>query len=328
MITMLLLFIGSLLFLPLQASQTLHKEIDQKELHGKSIEWEQTGLTPFNELIVSWDAQRPKHGYYLIKVSLLTDNKWSPWLNYAYWGSSHQYTFNCHPRNSSCKTYQDVAGPLGRKKATGFKIRVDCSESSLLKNIRTLHASFTNIQEHKVSFDLAPHYSINLNVKGLSQVTLPDERHMRLCSPTSTTAVINYLSPGIHLSALTFADHVKDSAFDIYGNWLLNTAEASNLLGPSWHSYVARLNNFDQIMESLSRGFPVVVSIKGPLTGSASPYSSGHLIVVKGYEAEKQQVLCMDPAFPTDQSTLVSYSLKDFLVAWNRRKGIAYLFYR
>ena len=142
-------------------------------------------------------------------------------------------------------------------------------------------------------------------------MALSDERSKRLCSPTSTTAVIRFLSQSSLPSPLSFADSVVDTAFDIYGNWILNTAQASHLLKKPWTCCVVRLTSFDQVIRQLQKGYPVVVSVKGPLNGGATPYESGHLLVIKGYDSEKQEVFCMDPAFPTDELTLVSYDLND-----------------
>lgn len=106
----------------------------------------------------------------------------------------------------------------------------------------------------------------------------------------------------------------------------LNTAQASHKLGNPWNCFVARFTNFNQIVDQLRKGYPVVVSVKGPLKGSALPYESRHLLVVKGYDSKKQEVFCMDPAFSANELTHVTYALDDFLVAWGRRKGIAYVF--
>ena len=68
------------------------------------------------------------------------------------------------------------------------------------------------------------------------------------------------------------------------------------------------------------------VSQERPLQGSALPYTQGHLMVVIGFDAVNERVLCMDPAFPTNKETLTSYPLQDFIVAWSRRGFIAYIF--
>jgi hypothetical protein len=77
---------------------------------------------------------------------------------------------------------------------------------------------------------------------------------------------------------------------------------------------------------SLKQGRPVVVSLKGSLPGTLLPYTSGHLIVIKGYDAATQHFLCMDPAFPSDEQTDVAYPWQALMQAWENRHYLAYLF--
>jgi hypothetical protein len=315
----------TILFSQTYANELMHRSLLENEKENNTFVWEETQLKPFDELIVSWDAERPLKGSYLIQVSLFT-SKWSPWLDYAFWGAHDQYTFKEHLSELGIQVYQDAIEVLQDKKANGFRIRIMANEKASLDGFRTLHTSSIDRKIHTVNFIPSKNVSVNLKVNGLSQIALSDERHLRLCSPTSTTAVINFLSGTSDISPIEFANSIVDSAFDIYGNWILNTAQASHVLGNSWHCFVARLTTFNQIVDQLMKGYPVVVSIKGPLRGGALPYESGHLIVVTGYDSESQEVFCMDPAFSTDDLTHVKYSLNDFLTAWNRRQGIAYLF--
>lgn len=282
--------------------------------------WEENRLSPFDELIVSWSAARPQKGHYAIAVSLLT-NEWSPWLDYAHWGSAGQFTFS--QGNGACQTFQDIIDVLNGEKATGFKVRIKAEAGATLEHFRMVHSSLSNSKEHTISQGKGLFDEIHLKVPGLSQMRIPHERHRSFCSPTSMTSVINYLCPALQLSPLSFAEHVKDTAFDIYGNWIFNTAQASHLLGADWNCFAARLTSFDQILEQLQKGYPVIVSVKGPLEGSAEHYESGHLMVIIGYNG--QMVHCMDPAFSSNEQTHVSYALEDFLSAWSRRRGLAYL---
>lgn len=151
---------------------------------------------------------------------------------------------------------------------------------------------------------------------------------MDLCSPTSTAAVTRYLSKNAEVDPIAFAQNAWDGEFDIFGHWGFSVAEAVASLGPSWNGWVERLSGFQSIYTKLKEGLPVIVSVRGPLQGSALPYAKGHLIAVIGYDAALQRVHCMDPAFPSDQETKVSYSLLDFLKAWERRGNIAYVFER
>jgi hypothetical protein len=105
---------------------------------------------------------------------------------------------------------------------------------------------------------------------------------------------------------------VHDQTFDIYGNWVFNTAATEKFR-------VTRLASFEELYTHL----PAVVSVQGPLEGAPLPYLSGHLLVVRGWEAGR--VLVMDPAFPTHEETLTSYPIESFLAAWDRRRRLAYI---
>ena len=162
-------------------------------------------------------------------------------------------------------------------------------------------------------------------MKGLSQMTLDHPRSRDLCSPTSTTAVVSYLSKK-QIDPIVFAERAKDHASDIFGNWVLNVAESWHYLGPTWDAWVQKLSGFPELYEKLVLGTPVIVSVRGPLAGSAQPYAKGHLLVVTGFDPGLQMVHCMDPAFSTDEKTDARYPLNDFLAAWGRRGNLAYIF--
>lgn len=309
------------------SSELFHHPLNADEKRLPSYIWERKTAAPFDELIVSWNAQRPQTGAYLIQLSVFTQD-WSPWLDYAWWSSSDQRTYKQQHEGFNVRTFQDALECLNEAQATGFRIRIEVQDMKNLNGMLAWHACTTDLKNHHVDcsksfFNTA---TVELPIPKISQMALPDKRNIRLCSPTSTTAVVKYLSQSALLQPVTFANTVKDTFFDIYGNWILNTAQASHHLGPHWQCYVARLTSFDQILDRLEKGFPVIVSVQGPLEGSAQPYSAGHLMVVRGFDPASQMILCMDPAFPTDIETYTAYPLEDFLTAWNRRKGIAYIF--
>lgn len=318
-------FLLTVLISQAHASELMHRSLLECEKKNKIFVWEETLQRPFNELIVSWDAERPLNGSYLIQVSLLM-SEWSPWLDYAFWGGYDQYTFKKYLSDLGIRVYQDTVEVLQNNKASGFRIRIIANENASLDGFRTLHISTIDRYTHSIDFIPSKNISVNLKVNGLSQIALSDRRCRRLCSPASTTAVTNFLSDSLDLSPIEFANSVVDSAFDIYGSWILNTAQASYVLGKPWHCFVAHLTSFNQIIDQLIKGYPVVVSIMGTLRSGARPYESGHLIVITGFDSEQREVFCMDPAFPTDDLTHVKYPLHEFLTAWSRRQGIAYIF--
>lgn len=305
-----------LIFLQLDASM-LHQEKIQKA-------WKEENLPPFDELILSWNGIRPIEGKHLFYIRVKI-NEWSPWLLYASWGHDQQRSFLNTVPESHVKIYQDTLEITEKKKGTAFEIQVLQEGAASLCDIRQLHVYTNSDQQHEEKMIL-PSIPVKLPVKGLSQIAINHHRNKDLCSPTSTTAVIRYLLNHSALEPLNFSQLVWDSGFDIYGNWVLNIAQASSELGAQWSCWVERLTGFDAIVQRLFTGTPVITSVKGPLKGGAFPYSAGHLMVVVGYDPSQQKVLCMDPAFPFHDQTHVCYDLSDFIQAWKRRGKIAYIF--
>ena len=290
-------------------------------------EWKEESLPAFDELMISWNAIRPAEGRFLFYVSVKIDD-WSPWLLYAAWGSDGQASFLSTTQEAPVRVYQDALEVREGKKATGFQIKIVPEGYADLDHIQSLHV-YTNsdrIQEpqQKISYSLPVH----LHVPGLSQMILNHMRYKDLCSPTSTTAVSQYLSGNTAIDPVNFAQSAWDSGFDIFGNWVFNVAQASTELGQEWSCWVERLSGFDDIYERLHQGTPVVVSVRGPLPGGALPYAKGHLMAVIGFDPSEREVICMDPAFSSDAQTHVCYDLSDFVQAWSRRGRIAYVFNR
>ncbi|MEN9654198.1 MAG: hypothetical protein RL235_310 [Chlamydiota bacterium] len=280
--------------------------------------WEVFSTPPFSEMIVSWNAPRLEKGGYHFAVSALTGNEWSAWVPYADWLSQGQSGYKVDA--GSIKVDQDV---ISVREGNGFRIRV--LGAAFAPDWAELHV-YTNAKEVRLSEGACSLYQAPLAVQGRSQMCVAHLRAKDLCSPTSTAAVIQFLSPGVHLNTAQFADCVRDQTFDIFGNWVLNVAEASARLGSTWACWVERLDGLDAVAKILQQKIPVVVSIRGPLAGSALPYASGHLLVISGIDFDRQLVYCMDPAFSKDATTIVAYPLGDFVQAWDRRNRLAYRF--
>jgi hypothetical protein len=170
-----------------------------------------------------------------------------------------------------------------------------------------------------------------LDVPGLSQMPYPNGGPV-WCSPTSTTMLLGYWDRklGRHDLAETVpaaAEHVYDEVYRGTGNWSFNTAYAAAQGGGALHGAVVRLDAFSQVERFIAAGIPVSISIAylpGTLTGSAAYGSEGHLIVVKGFTAQGD-VVCNDPAFPSDEKVGVTYKRDELWQAWRHSAGAAYV---
>lgn len=293
---------------------------------GGPIVWEVEGTLPFDELILSWNGDRPQDGGYALSLAVCSQGEWSAEIPYMFWGADSQYSFgSMHERLA--RNSEDILflqeGHLG----DGFRVVVRSEGGASLSNLHRLAACTSRLADYCIdlpNYNLEP---VSLEVAcGRSQMALEHPRHRDLCSPTSTSTAVNYLLGRALLDPATFADRAHDDRGDIYGNWVLNVAEASDRLGKEWSCDVRRLKNFAQLHAYLCRGLPVVVSVKGELPGAPLPYAQGHLMMVRGYDPVSRRVLVVDSAFPSDNEVVVSYPLDDFLATWSLRKNIAYIF--
>lgn len=309
----------------IQACNVLHHLLPNNLSKGHTYEWESQEVLPFNEVLISWNAQRPRQGseYNIYTSVKLTD--WTPWLKYATWSSDSQRTYSVETEDKCVKVFQDTLDVRKPHHGTRIRIKIETSDGSSLEGLKSFHLSLTNM--HLLSSTPIPENlpALKLNATGISQMALAHPRHKHLCSPTSTTALIRSLDPEARVNAVRFAEEVWDKGHDIYGNWVFNTSQAYVELKERFWIWVQRLNGFEDIVRSLELGIPVVVSLKGPLRGSPLHYESGHLMLIYGINAVESKVCCMDPAYPRDEETFAEYLISDFLEAWNRRGRVAYI---
>lgn len=308
------------------------KEFSRTYVHavtetGVQAIWEKDNVSPFNELIVSWNALRPLHrGLYRISASVKSQGVWSPWLLYAEWGGEGQKTFASKPAQSLVASHQDIIALADGHFGTGFRIKVEALSQTTLERFDTLYACASNLQQ----FDIHPSTyldPVKLPLESLrSQMALKHPRHKDLCSPTSSCMAIDFLAKKRFADPIDFAEKVHDSGFDIYGNWVLNIAECYQQLSGRYHCRVERLANFAELHSHLKNNLPVIVSVRGPLPKAPFPFHQGHLLLVFGWDPVEQLVFCADPAHLTDSETRATYPLTDFLAAWGRRKNVSYLF--
>ncbi len=302
-----------------------------EESANASYAWHQQGVLPFNELIVSWNALRPKTGKYAFWVRL-KGKEWSGWLKYAEWGAAGQQSFSS--RNNRARVNVDSVIPRDGL-ATEFEVKVEATGGAELSDVRTLYACASNLNNYAVAKSIPGLESGFIdNVPQQSQMILKHQRAKDMCSPTSTSTVLSYFltkadgsfDRGEIVDPVDFAALAHDDGHDIYGNWVLNVAAAYDVSGGKIPCCVKRLTGFHALHDCLLRDCPVVVSVQGPLKGSATPYQSGHLMVVIGWDATAKRVLCIDSAFGTNNATKVWYDSDEFCKAWGRRKNLSYVF--
>lgn len=322
---------------PKRFAQTLSKifaEDDYKtpELY---LEWTTKTSMPFNELIISWNALRPEKGTITFYVSLYHHNHWSAWHRIATWQADSQATYT-NVKNRYIHTKYVRTEVQKGIFASGFRIKALFSQGASKNSLHALFGCASNMNHFKTEPSLQLDKSCILvkHVPCQSQMILDHPRARDLCAPTSLSIMARYFikkychtkpQTSLHDFAVSFADKVYDhGTHNIYGNWLLNSAQAYEAAGQKVFFSVQRLNNFHELYAHLEQSMPVAVSVRR-LKGGATSYANGHIMVVVGWDKKKQRVLCVDPAFEHNHATLKSYRIKDFLKAWGLSKNLAYV---
>ena len=297
---------------------------DFKKTSKKEYIWIQKSTKPFRELILSWNAFRPKRGKFSFFVSV-KHNYWSNWYKIAEWGANSQQTF-VNTKNPFVHVKHVRTELKRRRKALAFRIKVKAENGA---DIRKIKALFVCISKGNGSFKIEKP-NINLpdvyvkRVPRQSQMVIKHKRAADLCSPTSISMIVNYFLKnkkicksfigGLNNYVRQIAKKIHDDSYlDIYGNWILNVAQAFDSAKGKAFFKVERLNNFSNLYNYLKNNIPVAVSVRGHLNGGAKTYENGHFVVVIGWKRDRKAVICLDPAFKGSRKIARAYNIYNFL---------------
>ncbi len=322
---------------PITFSKTESKFFDENDFNedGDPCVWEESSTAPFTELVLSWNALRPPTGTLTFWVNVkYGNNSWSGWQRMAEWGDRIQRSF-INKNNPYVHTKHVRVEMQHGSEGHGFNVKVTANNGADPKNLKALFACLCNLKQFKL---VRPHAILPTTfIRGVpkqSQMVLDHPRFKDLCSPTSTSILVNYFmakSNGqpayqpLDDYVVNFANKVHDNGnLNIYGNWQLNVAQAFDAANGDVFFRVERLNGFQDLHSYLMKKIPVAVSVRR-LRGGAGVYQNGHFIVVVGWNQAKQQVLCIDPAFDATRRTFRAYKLWDFLQAWGRSVNLSYI---
>lgn len=298
-------------------------------LVGKAhLTFTKTAIPKFKQLIFSWNAFRPKQGYFTFYVQSQDANtkKWSPWYRMVEWGSAVQRSHHVKFGNSDPQYHHvRLEQPQGAY-ATGFRLKVEAHGQAKLVNLR--HLAVTTSDFSKLRLEATGGYtdlaSFKINgVPRYSQMSLLHDDSKKMCSPTASSMQLSYLVQK-NVNPIKFAKKSFDYGLQMYGSWPFNTAHAFELC-PKKSFRVCRLDSFLELYNYLKKNTPVVVSVRGYMQGAPQEYKQGHLLLVVGWDQDLQGVICHDPAIFGDQYVETIYSLSDFLRAWERSHRLAYV---
>lgn len=307
------------------------KKFTQKEIVSNKIRnslvFAKQNVPSFCQLIFSWNAFRPTKGHFSFyaQVRDAKTHQWHEWHKMIDWGKDIQQSYlHKGPVTEYCHVRLEVPK---ESLADGLRIKIVPSENADLSLLKAIAVNISNLTK----FKLVPHAqhgnfpSIVINdIPQQSQMILEHPRAEHMCSPTSCSMLVSYLSKKT-VNALDFAHKVYDQGLDSYGSWPFNTAHAYEQCNGTFLFHVARLHSFADIYTKLQQSIPVVVSVRGPLVGAPREFKNGHLILVVGWDQKLKKVICHDPAFDNNQKVTTLYDINSFCNAWARSHHLAYL---
>jgi|SRR5579872_449478 len=307
-----------------------HKKLTEDDLQAavnNTLVFTKADVPEFSQLMFSWNAMRPQKGFFtfFVQVRNSLTKKWSTWHRMIDWGAGVQRSYES--KGDSFSQYVHVRLEMKRYLADAFRIKIIAHHQASLDLLKGFAVTISNKNAFKPELlskdiELLPSVTVK-NVPRISQFALNHPDSGRICSPTSCTMLMRYLT-GCVIDPIDFAEKSFDHGLGAYGSWPFNMAHAfEESEGKNWF-FNTRLNSFLELHAQLSRNIPVVVSVRGSMAGAPRPYPKGHLLIVVGWDAKTQQVICHDPASETDHHTLQRYKFRDFVRAWELSHRLVY----
>ncbi|WP_425145303.1 peptidase C39 family protein [Deinococcus sp.] len=283
---------------------------------GHVLSGPETSAPPFDELVPSWNALTPPGSSLTLEVRVRAgDGGWSRWFSFGTWTAA--------AGRSSLDGQSDAAATLNtdtlalKVPASAYQSRVTLRGAARL----TLLAFSTSLKAGRTARLGEPSdrsaWGTVLAVPQRSQMLYKDGGEV-WCSPTSTSMILGYY--GVSVTVPQAAAGTYDKAYDGTGNWPFNTAYAGSL---GMRAYVSRLSSLSAAERYISAGVPLALSLgwkAGELPGAAVPSSSGHLMVLVGFDAAGNPVL-NDPAAPSDAGVRRTYPRAAFERLWLTHSG-------
>jgi hypothetical protein len=287
---------------------------------------------PWNELIVSWNADAPAGTWLKIEARAEWPGHTSKFYTMGLWNRD-----NVPFPRASVSHQRDADGTVDedtlelKQPATTTQVRVTLNGTNgLLPALKFLGLSFCNTHVTPVAGPA--------NQAAWGKIISTPERSQKgypgasgWCSPTSLSMDLarwaeldnrpewNHTVPDTAAGVL---DHDRHAT----GNWPFNTAFAGSL--PGMRGYVTRFSDMSELEDWVAAGIPVVISARWDLLEPGRPEDlAGHLTVCIGFTSTGDPVI-NDPATnPLTPHVRRIYKRANVLRAWATSHNTVYIVY-
>jgi hypothetical protein len=269
----------------------------------------------------SFSALHPAPASFRFEVSLERAGRWSAWVAGATVGAARFAPLEGRTAGLAAEIDEFVAEAPAN--AVRVRLRVRAADWHALFASPWL-VSLSAWDGSLPGPDTAPSGAARLAVPAQSQMEADEAIRMRICSPASVAMVLAYWGARVEVASL--AREIFHPDLDRYGVWpaAIRVAGRHGVAG-----YLLRFPDWTSAAWCLEQGLPVIASVRynaGELAGAAIPETTGHLLVLTGYEGDA--VLVNDPAAATAASVARRYRLDQLRRVWLERAGVGYVLVR
>jgi hypothetical protein len=266
-------------------------------------------------LVPSFSSLAPAPPAFRLELSARAEGAWSPWVATVTLGDAE---FLALPSTAGPLT-SNIDELRASPPVDALRLRVRCRGPLPHAWLASLSAA----SEDRIDAGTPPGPGVSIHVPPLSQLGEDPAIAMRVCSPTSVAMVLGYW--GLDATTAAVAADAFHPPTDLYGVWpaAIRAAAARGVAG-----YLLRFPDWTAAAWCLTRGLPIVASIRyaaGELGGAPMDATTGHLVVLTGYE--DGTVLVNDPAAPTPETVPRRYRRHELTRAWLERTGVGYVLF-
>jgi hypothetical protein len=249
------------------------------------------------------------------ELSVFAAGAWSPWVAGATVGRARLGESVARTETLVCEIDEFIADPPAER--IRLVLRADAGLAAAPAWWVSLSAWSPGPEE-----SVAPGRA-RLAVPAISQMEEDAAIRHRVCSPTCVAMVLAY--HGRPVAVADVAREVFHPELDLYGVWPSAIGAASR---HGVGGYLLRFPDWAAAAWCLDRGLPVIASVRygpGELTGGAIAETSGHLLVLTGYEGA--DVLVNDPAASRAAEVARRYRLDELRRVWLGHSGMGYVLF-
>lgn len=288
---------------------------------------------PYNQLIVSWNANAPAGTFVKVEVSANSASGQTKFYTMGEWsldGKEFPRTSVGGQRDANGNVDTDTLKLNQPETAAQIRITLGGTNGEA-PTLKFVGLSFANTKAPTASHP--PNRAVwgkIITTPEHSQHGYPNEKGW--CSPTSLSMVLSrwagvMLRPEMNLTVPQVAAAVYDRNYGGTGNWPFNTAFAGSFDGMK--AYVTRFDDLSEVEDWIAAGIPVILSTRWDLLLPGRPPDyDGHLVVCIGFTRDGDVVI-NDPATRLDKGQVVRriYKREDVINSWTQSHHAVYLVY-